>query len=237
MKTNTDNCHLLITTNEERNVSIGGEKIQNSKSEKLFGVTIDNKLSFTEHVHKIFDKVSQKLNALAGLSSFMSLEKRRINMKAFAHSQFGYCPLIWILHNRTLNNEINRIHERALRIVYRDKTSNFTELLQKDNAVTVHKRNLQVLANEIYKVKMGLAPQVVKELFPLSTHAYNLRSTYEFKLENVKTVHYGTGSLSFLGTKIWKLVPLEIKTSHSSEEFKKKIKSWIPENCPCRLSK
>ena len=72
---------------------------------------------------------------------------------------------------------------------------------------------------------MSLAPQLVKELFPLSTHAYNLRSTYEFKLENVKTLHCGTDSLSFLGPMIWELVPLEIKSSHSSEEFKKKIKS------------
>ena len=166
MKANADKCHLLITTNEERNISIGGEKIQNSKSEKLLGVTIDNKLSFTEHAHKICDKASQKLNALTRLSSFMNLEKRRIIMKAFVHSQFGYCPLIWMFHNRTLNNKINRIHERALRIVYRDKTSNFTELLQKDNAVTVHQRNLQVLATDIYKVKMDLAPQLVKELFP-----------------------------------------------------------------------
>ena len=142
-----------------------------------------------------------------------------------------------MLHNRTLNNKINRIHERALTIVYRDKTSNFTELLQKDNAVTVHQRNLQVLATEIYKVKMGLVPQLVKELFPLSPHAYNLRSIYEFKLENIKTVHYGTKSLSFLGPKIWELVSLEIKSSHSLEEFKKKIKSWIAENCPCRLCK
>ena len=197
--------------------------MQNSKNEKLLGVTIDNRLSFIEHVIKICGKASQKLNALARLSSFMSLEKRRIIMKAFVYSRFEYCPLIWMFHNRILNDKINRIHERALRIVYRDKTSNFTELLQKDNAVTVHKRNLQVLANEIYKVKMGLAPQVVKELFPLSTHAYNLRSTYEFKLENVKTVHYGTESLSFLGPKVWELVPLEIKSSHSLEEFKKKI--------------
>ena len=55
---NADKCHLLITTNVEKNISIGREKIQNSKSEKLLGVTIDNKLSFTEHVHKICDKVS-----------------------------------------------------------------------------------------------------------------------------------------------------------------------------------
>ena len=71
----------------------------------------------------------------------MSLEKRRLVMKVSVNSQFGYCPLIWMFHNRTLNNGINRIHEQALRIVYRDKTSKFTELLQKDNAMTVHQRN------------------------------------------------------------------------------------------------
>ena len=83
-------------------------------------------------------------------------------MKAFFHSKFGYCPLVWMFHNRTLNNKINRIHGRALRIVYRDKSSNFPELLQKDNAVTVHQKNLQVLASEVYKVKMDLAPQLLK---------------------------------------------------------------------------
>ena len=105
--------------------------------------------------------------------------------QSLQHTQFGYCPL-----NRTLNNKINRVHERALRIVYRDKTWNITKLLQKDNAVTVHQRNLHVLATEIYKVKMGFAPQLVKELFPLSTHAYNLRSNKEYKLEDVNTVHW-----------------------------------------------
>ena len=97
-------------------------------------------------------------------------------MKAFVHSQFRYSPLIWIFHSRTLNNKINGIHEQALRIVYRDKTSNFTDLLQKDNAVIVHQKKLQVRATEIYKVKIGLAPQLFKEFFSPSTHAYNLNS-------------------------------------------------------------
>ena len=139
----------------------------------MLGVTINNKLYFTQHVHKICDKASQKLNVLARLSFLMNLEKGRLIMKAFVNSQFGYCPLIWMFHHRTLNNRINRIHERALRIVYHDKTSNFTELLQKDNAVTVNQRNLQVSATKVYKVKMGRVPQLVKELFPLSNHAYN----------------------------------------------------------------
>ena len=125
MKANTDKCHLLITANEERDISIGVEKIQVSKSEKLHWLN-------------------------ARLSSLMSLEKRRLIMRAFVSSQFGYCPIIWIFHNRTLNNRINRIRERALRILYCDKMSNFTKLLQKKNAATVHQRNLQVLAIEVY---------------------------------------------------------------------------------------
>ena len=136
MKANADKCHLLITTDEEKNISIGGEKIQNSKSEKLLGVTIDNKLSFTEHVHKICDKASQMLNVLIQLASFMSFDKQRLIMKVVVNSQFGCCSLIWVFHNRTLNNRINRIHEQALRIVHHDKISNCTELLQKDNAIT-----------------------------------------------------------------------------------------------------
>ena len=73
--------------------------------------------------------------------------------------------------NRTLNNRINRIHERRLSILYRDDTSNFTELLQKENAVTVHQINLQVLATEVYKVNMDFALHLVKELFTISTQA------------------------------------------------------------------
>ena len=152
------------------------------------------------------------------LSSFVSLEKRRLIMK-----QFGYCPLIWIFHDRTLNKRINRMQERALRIAYRDRTSNFTELLLKDNAVTVHQRNLLVLDTEVYKVRMSITPQLIKELFSHSTQAYHLRSTYEFKLENVKTVHYGSESLSFSAPKIWELRPLEFKSFCSLEELPRNL--------------
>ena len=53
-------------------------------------------------------------------------------MKSFITSQSGYCPLIWMFHSRTLNNKINSIHERALRITYNDNQSTFEELLNKE---------------------------------------------------------------------------------------------------------
>ena len=58
-------------------------------------------------------------------------------MKAFIESQFDYCPLIWMLHSRTLNNEINRIYEKALRTIYSDYKSPFNKLLDKDGSFTV----------------------------------------------------------------------------------------------------
>ena len=63
-------------------------------------------------------------------------------MKAFITSQVSYCPLIWMFHSRNLNNKINRIHEGALRLVYQNNLS-FSELLDLDNSVTVHQKNLQ----------------------------------------------------------------------------------------------
>ena len=72
----------------------------------------------------------------------MDLSKRRILLNAFFISQFSYCPLVWMFHNREKNDKINQIHERCLRIIYNDKKSTFYELLEKDRSVSIHKRNL-----------------------------------------------------------------------------------------------
>ena len=102
----------------------------------------------------------------------MDLSKRRNLMKAFITSQFSYCPLIWMFHSRNLNNKINRIHEQALRLVYQNNLS-FSELLNLDNSLKVQQKNLQRLVTEIYKVKNGIAPEIMKEIFELQNPSYN----------------------------------------------------------------
>ena len=70
-----------------------------------------------------------------------------------------------MLHSRTINNRINKIHERAVRLTYKGKKSSFKQLLEKDHSVTVHNKNLQVLVTEIFKVKNNLAPNIMKDVF------------------------------------------------------------------------
>ena len=70
-------------------------------------------------------------------------------MNAFFSSQFGCFSLVWMFHNRRHKNKINRLHERMLRIVYKDYKSSFAELLSEDKSFTVHHKNVQKLASEI----------------------------------------------------------------------------------------
>ena len=72
-------------------------------------------------------------------------------MTSFFMTHFSYCPLAWIFHDRKSYNKINKIHERAQRIMHKDSTSNFEGLLIKSNSVSVYQRNLQLLLIENYK--------------------------------------------------------------------------------------
>ena len=78
----------------------------------------------------------------------MDQNKLRNLMRAFIYSQLQYCPLIWMFHGRQLNQKMNKIQEMALRITYKDTESTVSELLQKDCAVTIHTKNLQILMIE-----------------------------------------------------------------------------------------
>ena len=106
MKSNPDKCHLRVSSCEKIKMEIGDFEIENSTCEKLFGVHFDNRFNFDYHISELCKK-------------------------GFFDSQFKYCPLIWMCHSRTNKRKIDRLHERCLRIIYKDKQSSFKELLEK----------------------------------------------------------------------------------------------------------
>ena len=165
----------------------------------------------------------------------MDASKKKTIMTAFITSHFSYCPFVWMFHSRELNKKINRIHERSLRLVYSDKTSAFQELLDKDKSVSVHNKNIQVLATEIYKTVNGLAPTIMNSIFEIEDIEYNLRNKINFKSRRINSVRYSIDSLTYLGPKMWNFVPEDIKKSKSLSVFKTKIEKLIPRDCPCRL--
>ena len=158
-------------------------------------------------------------------------------MNAFISSQFNYCPLLWMCHNRSLNTQINKIHHRALSIVYRDNTSSFETLLEKSGSVSIHHRNIQLLAIEIFKSLNNLSPSIMTEIFKHKETQYEFRKGINLQPIKPHTTNYGIESVSHLASNIWSQIHSEIKSCNGLNKFKNFIKKWKPAPCPCRLCK
>ena len=118
MKANPDKCHFICSTDDKVNITVENQKMCNSPCEKLLGVRFDSKLTFDAHINDICKKAGLKLNALARITPYMDLNKKRLLLNAF----FMFYE----------NNKINRLHERCLRLIYNDKNFSFEELLKID---------------------------------------------------------------------------------------------------------
>ena len=137
-------------------------------------------------------------------------------------SQFGYCPLIWMFHSRGVNNKVNHLHEGSLRIVYKDNISSFEDLLKKARSLNIHQRNIQSLAIELFKVKGNLSNNIMCDIFQTRKINYHLRSQTDVASIYVNIHKFSLNSLRYFGSKVWSILPLEIKNSGSAEIFKKK---------------
>ena len=167
MKLNESRCNLLICGNKEDIMiaKIGDATAIKTHEAKLLGFNIDRDLRFKNHMESTYIKAGKKLNALVRLCKFLPFNKRRVLMKAFVMSQFATYPLLGMFVDRNLNSKINSLHLRALRIAYRDNKSSFEDLLVKDKSVSVHHRNIHFLAIEMFKVKHGISPTFMENIF------------------------------------------------------------------------
>ena len=127
-----------------------------------------------------------------------------------------------------MEHRMNRFHERSLRFIYPN---------QHQLTFSIHQRNLQTLATEIYKTKNKITSEIVNSLFEFTNKNYNLRNASIFGRNRYFTVHYGSESVAFLAPKIWEFVPDSIREVKTRSIFKNKIKVWTNNKCPCLVSK
>jgi hypothetical protein len=238
MMLNEEKCHFLIssikTSVEHLYIKVGDQIIWESPKEKLLGLDIDKQLKFNNHLLEICKKTSCKVTALNRLAKIVPLQKKRTIMNAFIESQFSHCPLLWMYCSREVNNRINRVHKRALRLVYLDYTSSFEELLRIDGSVNIHQRNIQLVAIEMFKVFREIGPEIVRNLFVVNRS----RPNRAFHKPNVNNEMTGKDSICYFGPRVWnEMLPDELKSIEELKEFKDKVKKWIPTKdvCRCKL--
>ena len=79
---------------------------------------------------------------------------------------------------------INSIHERCLRLIQQNYTSDFEVLLENSNEKPVHQKCIELLMTEVYKYLNDLSPDIMSDIFKLRENTYNLRNFHIFESQN-----------------------------------------------------
>ena len=153
------------------------------------------------------------------MANLLSFNKRKTLFKTFVDSQFKYCSIVWMFHSWRTNNKINRLHERALTIVYDNDVSTFHQLLAMDKSFCIHHQNIQRLLIEIYKALHDISGNSLKELFVKRESSISLLSKPELVISSVNSLLKGKKSLRYFGCIICNTLPFEIREDHSISSF------------------
>ncbi len=149
---------MHTSKNEDVEFKCRNIKIESEESVKLLGINIDYMLKFTQHVSDIIRKCGFQLNTLRHQSKLINTKTELKIFYSFIQAKLNYCPLIWINRNRTDMKRIENVQKRALRIVYNDRTSDYSELLNRAKICTIETRWKRQLVTEVCKAMNNLTP-------------------------------------------------------------------------------
>ena len=130
--------------------------------------------------------------------------KKRCLMETFITFQFSDYLFIWMFHNRKLNRWLNRIPQRAFRLIYNNNYQfSFSELLEKENSISTHNRIMQVLDVEIYILKIDIAPEIMKDLLIFKKRSHNLSFGESSFAQHKVEITYGLYPVRYLSLSVW----------------------------------
>ena len=229
---------LGCSNTDDLYIEVGNCKLQALKSVKLLGISIDSKLNFNEHILALCKKANRGVRCLYRVRKFVNFDQAKLLFNSYISSQFNYAPIIWMFCSKTSYSAILATHKRALRALFVDFESEYTELLAMADTPSIHETHLGFLAIEIFKTCKGLNPEFLQTLFVRKQLGYNLRRGNLLSLPRATTTSFGTSSFIFRGSLLWNSLPNQIKDCTSVHSFKSSIRNLnLSELCGCRICK
>ena len=189
----------------------------------IFGMTIDNRLSFDNFVSVICKEINNQFNVILRIRKLIMKETLLKLYKAFIFPHFYYCSSVWHFCGARNAEKVDDLNKRILRLILQDYSSPYDILLSKVNLKSLFIRRLQNFMITLYKsLFFTNYSGYLKDMFTVRSSSYNLRGNHILALPNPKTTTYGLHSFSYLASKIWNSLPDTYKTLHFLE-FKQEI--------------
>ena len=150
MVLNPGKCRYIVIGDDDptQKIILNNDEIASSNEEELLDIFLDSKLNFDSHITSLCNKAGQKRSALARISHYLTQDQKLLLVNSVVKSQFNYCPLIWMFTSRYLNNALNNIHERALRLICNDYELPFDRILEDTNKKVYIKK---ILSHQLLK--------------------------------------------------------------------------------------
>ena len=118
-------------------------------------------------------------------------------------------------------------------MILNDHESDFETLLRNTYDVFNHHRNIPTLLNEIFKIKKGFAPPIIRSILKGRNNTYNVRNIQEFEARKKKnSIYFGLETISYRSPQLWSLLSQLMKQLNSKDQFKRSVRQWFCNTCP-----
>ena len=225
LKANPGKFQFMILGKKQCNkmkLIISSIVINESNAVELLGITIDNILTFNEHINNLCCNASYELYALRRIRKYLTQDQTKLLYNAFINSQFIYAPIIWMFCRKNQYLKIQKIHHKALKVVF-NSDDGYDELLQMINEIVIHQRHLHALICEVFKSLNNSNPEFMWSYFTFKNITYNVRNGPLLKIPKAKSTYYGINSVHFRACLFWNGLPQSVKHSESILQLKRKL--------------
>ena len=196
----------------------------------FLGVSIDNKLTWTEHVNSIHGKISMSIGVMRKLRSILPKKTLFMLYNAFVLPYLNYCSIVW---SGTSSSNLQRLYvlqKKAIRICSNANYLAHTAPMFKDlNALTIFDNVSLKLGMFMYKHVNAFSPDVFHDYFPMNyaTHTFNTRNKQNAILPYCRLSLKQKNSILYKGTKLWNNLSPFLKNANTTSAFKSKFKQHL----------
>lgn len=207
---------------------INGTPIDEVTCAKSLGVLIDSNLTWRDHVDKITKKIASGIGAIKRVRHLVPQATLHNIYNALVQPHFDYCNVVWGNCGVTLHNKLQKLQNRAARVLTHSAfDANANLLFDELGWVNLDLQQRRARAIMTFKCRQGLAPDYLSTLFSNHVCGYDLRDSAEKLNVPLPRTEYYKKSFSYSGAVTWNSLPVHMRQAQTLQQFKNLTKDLI----------
>ena len=202
-------------------LSVDGSQVEQVRSFKFLGVTINDTLTWSDHINTVCAKVSRNLNLLRDLCWFLPQPLLLLFLKSYILPHFNYCDIVWSGCTKSEASSLETLLNYACRsVLHKHRGSSASAARRELGLSTLASRTKLHLALTMFNCMYSKSPPYLSQLFPLPSSHYNTRSASSSQLNlPPNRSSFGQKSFSFIGAALWRSFPPNIRDTRDFNSF------------------